>query len=67
MTRVLLSGYFESPEKLVFSARFVETCYEQEYCLSLAGDTLTFTRRSTNASFAFLEKLVPSECVLERV
>lgn len=67
MTRVLLSGYFESPEKLVFSARFVETCYEQEYCLSFAGDTLTFTRRSTNASFAFLEKLVPSECVLERV
>ena len=67
MTRVLLSGHFESPEKLVFSARFVETCYEQEYCLALAGDTLTFTRRSTNASFAFLEKLVPSECVLERV
>ncbi len=67
MTRVLLSGYFETPEKLVFSARFVETCYEQEYCLALSGNTLTFTRRGTNASFAFLANLVPSECVMARV
>jgi CubicO group peptidase (beta-lactamase class C family) len=67
MTRVLLSGYFVTTETLVFSARFVETCYEQEYCLALSGNTLTFTRRGTNASFAFLANLVPSECVMERV
>ena len=67
MTRVLLSGYFETPEKLVFSARFVETCYEQEYCLALSGNTITFSRRGTNASFAFLTNLVPSECVMERL
>lgn len=66
MTRVLLSGYFDAPEKLVLTARFVETCFEQECCLSLVKDTLTFTRNKTNASFAFLEKLVPSECVMER-
>ena len=67
MTRVLLSGYFETPEKLVFSARFVETCYEQEYCLALSGNMITFSRRGTNASFAFLTNLVPSECVMERL
>lgn len=67
MTRVLLSGHFEAPERLVFSARFVETCYEQEYCLSLSGNTLTFSRRGTNASFAFLTSAVPGECTMERV
>jgi len=66
MTRVLLSGYFETPERLMVTARWIETCFEQEYCLSLSGDTLTFSRRGINTSFAFLAKLVPSECLMER-
>jgi len=66
MTRVLLSGYFETPEKLVLTARFVETCYVQEYCLAISDNMLTFSRRGTNASFAFLADLVPSVCVMKR-
>ncbi len=67
MSRVLLSGYFEAPERLIVTARWIETCFEQEYCLELSGDGLTFSRRSINASFAFLTNLVPTECVMERV
>ena len=67
MTRVLLSGYFEAPERLVFTARWIETCFEQEYCLALGDDKLTFTRRSINAAFAFLTNLVPTECVMARI
>lgn len=67
MTRVLLSGYFESREALVFTARWNETCFEQVYCLALHGDEMTLSRRSTNASFDFLLKMVPATCVMERV
>ena len=67
MTRVLLSGFFEEPAKLVFSARWIESCFEQEYCLALENDSLHFSRRGTNAGFAFLTNLVPSACVMQRV
>ena len=67
MSRVLLSGSFEEPAKLVFTARWIESCFEQEYCLALENDVLAFSRRATNAGFAFLTKLVPSACVMQRV
>ena len=67
MTRVLLSCYFETPELLILQARWIETCFEQEYAFSLKGDTLELTRRSSNASFAFFANLVPSKCLMERI
>ena len=67
MTRVLLSGYFEEPAKLVFVARWIESCFEQEYCLALEMDQLIFSRRSTNAGFPFLLKMIPSECTMKRL
>ena len=67
IARVLLSGYFEEPKMLVFTARWIETCFEQEYCLALEEDALAFSRRATNAGFAFLLNLVPSACVMQRV
>lgn len=67
MTRVLLSGWFERPDCLVVRARWIETCFEQEYCFQLEGETLRVARRRVNASFAFLVGMVPGECVMERV
>lgn len=67
MTRVLLSGSFETPEQLILRARWIETCYEQEYSFALEGDSLRILRRNSNASFAFLMGMVPGDCLMDRV
>ena len=66
MTRVLLSGSFEQPDCLLVRARWIETCFEQEYGFQMEGDKLRISLRSVNASFAFLAGLVPGECVMIR-
>ena len=67
MTKVLLSGSFEQPDCLVVRARWIETCFEQEYCFQTEGEGLRAARRSVNASFAFLVGLVAGECFAERI
>ncbi len=67
MTKVLLSGSFEQPDCLVVRARWIETCFEQEYCFRLERNGLSVLRRGVNASFAFLAGLVPGECFAERI
>ena len=67
MTKVLLSGSFEQPDCLVVRARWIETCFEQEYCFRLEKNGLAVSRRSVNASFAFLVGLVPGACFAERI
>jgi len=67
MTRVLLSGSFEAPERLILRARWIETCFEQEYSFTLEGESLRILRRSSNASFAFLIGMVPGDCWMNRV
>lgn len=67
MTRVLLSGAFETPECFVIRVRWIETCYEQVYAMTLNGNLLRIQRRSTNAGFAFLMDLVPGDCTMERI
>ena len=67
MTKVLLSGSFEQPDCLVVRARWIETCFEQEYCFRLEKNGLAISRRSVNASFAFLVGLVPGACFAERI
>jgi hypothetical protein len=54
MTRVLLSGYFETPEKFVFSARFVETCYERSIALRLRQYDYVFTAAAPTPRLHFL-------------
>lgn len=66
LTRVLLSGYWAAPNRFVVRARWIETCFEQEYVFCLNGDALHVTRSAVNGTFPFLASVIPDACVAYR-
>lgn len=66
LTRVLLSGYWATRDRFIVRARWIETCFEQEYAFSIEDDTLRVSRSAVNGTFPFLQTSIPDACVARR-